>query len=98
MSFAMISIAPDILTRLLALRLSDHECLDEVLRRLLTSDPTSPSTPPAQVATVTPRTNHVGVGYELDGERHLACDATEAMIKILSDLAQYDDDFFPKLV
>lgn len=27
----------------------------------------------------------------------MASDATEAMINILRDLAQYDDDFFPKL-
>ncbi len=97
MSFAMIPIAPDVLARLLALRVSDNECLDEVLRRLVTSGPTSPSPPPPQVATATPGAASFGIRYELDGERHVASDATEAMVSILADLAQYDDDFFPKL-
>jgi hypothetical protein len=66
MSFAMISIAPDVLARLLALRASDNECLGEVLRRLLTSVPTSPSTATAQVATAAPAASPVGIRYELD--------------------------------
>jgi hypothetical protein len=35
MTFAMISVSPDVLTRLLALRSSDDESVDDVLRRVL---------------------------------------------------------------
>jgi hypothetical protein len=96
MSIAMISVAPDVLTRLLALRLSKTESLDDVLRRALPPIG-KPAEPPA-TRTVTPmqNTNGTGVPYHIDGELHLASDATEAMINILSDLAQYDDNFFPK--
>jgi hypothetical protein len=94
-SIAMISIAPDVLARLLALRLSESESLDDVLRRALLGKPAE--APAARAAIATPTTNGTGVPYYIDGELHLASDATEAMINILSDLAQYDDNFFPKL-
>lgn len=96
MSTAMISIAPDVLAHLLALRQSDSESLDGVLRRALPPirKPTKASV--ACTATVT-KVNRTGVSYHIDGELRLASDATEAMINILSDLAQYDDNFFLKL-
>jgi hypothetical protein len=47
--------------------------------------------------TATPSANPAGFAYQLDGESHAASDATGAMLNILADLAQYDDDFFPKL-
>jgi hypothetical protein len=51
----------------------------------------------AERAIATPSTSGSTVSYKLDGQTHMASDATEAMINILSDLAQYDDDFYPKL-
>jgi hypothetical protein len=96
MSIALISVAPDVLTRLLASRLFESESLDEVLRRVLAgAKPIAKRA--AQVPTATPSANPAGVAYQFDGETHAASDATEAMINILGDLAQYDDDFFPKL-
>jgi hypothetical protein len=93
MSFTMISISPDVLARVLALRVSDYECPDAVLRRHLPSGPTLSSTPAAQAHGA----DSVGISYELIDERHMAPDATEAMVNILKDFAQYDDNFFPKL-
>lgn len=97
MSIAMISVAPDVLTRLMTLRLSETESLDEVLRRILADTRKPVPMPAAQVPTATSSASPAGVAYQLDGETHAASDATEAMINILGDLAQYDDDFFPKL-
>jgi hypothetical protein len=97
MSIAMISITPDVLARLMQLRLFESESLDEVLRRLLAGATKPIPMPAAKVATVTPSAGPSGVAYQLDGQTYTASDATEAMINILRDLAQYDDDFFPKL-
>jgi hypothetical protein len=44
-----------------------------------------------------PSANGSAVSYQLFGETHVAFNATEAMMNILGDLAQYDDDFFAKL-
>ncbi len=96
MNTAMIPVASDVLARLLTLRRSERESLDEVLRRVL--PPAKPRVTRAERAmAATPTTNGGSVSYTLDGETHSASDATEAMVNILSDLAQYDDDFFPKL-
>jgi hypothetical protein len=97
MNIAMISIAPDVLSRLLALRLSDTESLDDVLRRALPPTRKPVELPATSTKVPTRTTNGVGVAYNIDGEPRLASDATEAMIDILSDLAQYDDNFFPRL-
>ena len=97
MSIAMISVAPDVLTRLMTLRLSESESLNEVLRRVLAGATKPVPRPAAQVPTVTPSASPAGVAYQLDGEVHAASDATEAMINILRDFAQYDDDFFSNL-
>jgi len=97
MSIAMISVTSDVLTRLITLRLSESESLDEVLRRVLAGATKPLPRPRAQVSTAALSASPVGIAYQLDGERHAASDATEAMINILRDLAQYDDDFFPKL-
>lgn len=97
MSVTMISVAPDALSRLLALRLSEDEALDEVLRRTLTNT-TKPSLPP--IGTSGSRLTSGGPSclvYQLLGEADAASDANEAMVKIIAHLAQYDDDFFPKL-
>lgn len=94
MSIAMIAVAPDVLTRLMTLRLSESESLDEVLRRVLAEAKNPVPRPATNVRTATPTRV---VAYQLDGETHAATDANEAMINILRDLAQYDDDFFPKL-
>lgn len=97
MNIAMISVAPDVLTRLMTLRMSETESLDEVLRRVL-ADATKPAPrPAAQVPTAIPSASSAGVAYQFDGETRAASDATEAMINVLRELAQYDDDFFPKL-
>lgn len=96
MNTPMIPVASDVLARLLTLRRSEHESLDEVLRRVL--PPAKPRVTEAERAmAATPSTDGGGVSYTLDGETHVASDATEAMINILSDLAQYDDNFYPKL-
>ncbi|HUB16210.1 MAG TPA: hypothetical protein VMB34_29975 [Acetobacteraceae bacterium] len=96
MNTAMIPVASDVLARLLTLRRSERESLDEVLRRVLPA-----AMPPVTLAerarATTPSANGATVSYKLDGETRVASDATEAMINILSDLAQYDDDFYPKL-
>lgn len=96
MNTAMIPVASDVLARLLTLRRSERESLDEVLRRVLPA-----AIPPVTLAerarAATPSTNGAAVSYKLDGKTHVASDATEAMISILSDLAQYDDAFYPKL-
>lgn len=93
----MISAAPDVLSCLLALRLSKDEALDEVLRRTLL-DSTKPSVP--QSAHPEARLTSGGpsrLAYQLLGETDAATDANEAMVKIIANLAQYDDDFLPKL-
>jgi hypothetical protein len=97
MSIAMISVAPDVLSRLLALRVSETESLDDVLLRTLplVGKPAEP--PVSRPATPARNPNGTGVPYHIDGELRLASNATEAMTDILSDLAQYDDNFFPKL-
>jgi predicted type IV restriction endonuclease len=95
MNTAMIPVASDVLARLLTLRRSERESLDEVLRRVLAA--AKPPVTSAERAIATPSTNGGTVSYKLYGETHVASDATEAMINILSDLAQYDDDFYPKL-
>jgi predicted type IV restriction endonuclease len=97
MNIAMISVAPDVLSRLLALRVSETESLNDVLRRAL--PPIGKPAEPAVVraTTQTRNVNGTGLAYHIDGELHLASDATDALINILSDLAQYGDDFFPKL-
>jgi hypothetical protein len=97
MNTAMISVAPDVLSRLLALRMSETESLDDVLRRTLPPIEKLAEPPAARAASQTRSTNGGGLAYQVDGELHLASDATDAMINILSDLAQYDDNFFPKL-
>jgi len=96
MNTAMIPVASDVLARLLTLRRSERESLDEVLRRVLPAAK-PPMTSAERAMAATPSTNGGTVSYKLDGETHVASDATEAMINILSDLAQYDDDFYPKL-
>ncbi len=93
----MISVAPDVLTRLMTLRLSETESLDEVLRRILADARNPIPTTAAQVPIATSSAGPASVAYQFDGETLAASDATEAMINILRDLAQYDDDFFSKL-
>jgi negative regulator of replication initiation len=92
-----ISVAPDVLTRLLALRMSETESLDDVLRRALPPTGKPAEAPDAGTPSAKRSTTGTGVPYQIDGELHLASDATEAMINILKDLAQYDDNFFSKL-
>ena len=95
MSVAMISVAPDVLSRLLALRLFEDEALDEVLRRTLTNT-TKPSVRPIGISGS--RSSSAGPSplvYQLLGETDVASDANEAMVKIVAHLAQYDDDFLP---
>ena len=95
MNTAMIPVASDVLARLLTLRRSERESLDEVLRRVLPA--AKPPAKSTECTIATPSNNGGTVSYKLDGETHVASDATEAMINILSDLARYDDDFYPKL-
>ena len=96
MNIVMFPVASDVLAQLLTLRRSERESLDEVLRRVL--PPAEPRvTAEERAMAATPITNSGSVSYTLDGETHVASDATEAMVNILNDLAQYDDDFFPKL-
>lgn len=95
MNTAMIPVASDVLARLLTLRRSERESLDDALRRVLPAAKSAVT--PAERAIATPSTSGSTVSYKLDGQTHVASDATEAMINILSDLAQYDDDFYPKL-
>lgn len=97
MTIAMISISPDVLTRLMTLRLSESESLDEALRRILAGATKPVSIPGALASAAPPSITGGGVSYVLNGETRSAPDATDAMINILRDLAQYDDDFFPKL-
>jgi hypothetical protein len=95
MTTAMISIRSNLLADLLKLRSTDDESLDEVLSRLLSAD--ARATPAVKIASPTRDVAPVGVCYQLLGETHVASDASEAMINILRELAQYGDDFFPKL-
>ena len=97
MSIAMFSVSPDVLTRLMALRQFNSEALDEVLHRVLAGVTKPVAELAAQSPSATPRAKLPGLVYQLLGETHAASDATEAMTNILSDLAQYDDNFFPKL-
>jgi negative regulator of replication initiation len=97
MTTAMIPVAHDVLARLLTLRRSERESLDEVLRRVLRVAAKPATTSAERANAATPSVNGGTVSYQLDGETHVASDATEAMINILRDLAQYDDDFYPKL-
>jgi hypothetical protein len=97
MGFTIISVAPDVLTRLLALRSSENEGLDEVFRRYLPGDALARAEPTQQNTAATSGADVVGLPYQIMGEAHTASDATEAMVNILRGLAQYDDDFFPKL-
>jgi len=71
--------------------------LDEVLRRVLPAAMKPAVTPVERPTAATSSANEVGVVYQLVGKTHGASDATEAMINILTDLAQYDDNFFSKL-
>ena len=97
MNIVMISLEPEVLTRLLALRLSESESLNELLRRVLPAAAKPAVTSTERATAATPSANGGSVPYQLDGETHVASDATEAMISILTDLAQYDDDFFSTL-
>ncbi len=97
MNITMISVAPDVLSRLLELRVSETESLDDVLRRALPPTGTPAELTAARATTQTRNTNGTGLAYHIDRELHLASDATDAMINILGDLAQYDDNFFVKL-
>jgi hypothetical protein len=93
----MISVAPDVLSRLLALRHTEGEDLGKVLRRLVGGAANTVAKPPAQAVIGTSLAKGASVRYQLLGETHTAVDATEALINILSDLAQYDNGFFAKL-
>jgi hypothetical protein len=68
MNIAMISVAPDVLCRLLALRVSETESLEDVLRRALRpiGKPAEPAA--ARAATQTRNTNGTGLAYHIDGE------------------------------
>jgi predicted type IV restriction endonuclease len=94
MTTVMIPVASDVVARLLTLRRSECESLGEILRRVA-PEAKKPVMSAERAKAATPSTN--AVSYELVGEAHVASDATEAMINIIGDLAQYDDDFFPKL-
>ncbi len=95
MSAAMIPVASDVLARLFTLRRSEGESLDEVLRRVLPAAKLPVKSTERAIAI--PTANGGSVSYKLDGKTHVASNAAEAMINILSDLAQYDDNFYPKL-
>lgn len=97
MNIAMIPVAPDVLARLFALRMSEAESLDDVLRRTLPPLRKRTEMPLTCVVPVTRRPNETGIRYWIMGELHLASDATKAMIEILNNFAQYDDCFFSKL-
>ncbi len=97
MSAALIPVAPDVLTRLLTLRRAESESLDELLRRILPPAAKPAGTSAARAIAATRSASGGSVSYVLVGEMHAASDATDAMITILRDLAQYDDEFFPKL-
>jgi negative regulator of replication initiation len=97
MSAALIPVAPDVLTRLLTLRRAESESLDELLRRILPPEAKPPQTPAERAIAANRSASGGGVSYVLVGEMHAASDATDAMINILRDLAQYDDNFFPRL-
>ncbi len=96
MNTAMIPVESDVLARLLTLRRSERESLDEVLRRVLqAANPPVISVERSMAATT--NINVRTVSYKLYGDTHVASDATEAMINIISKFAQCKDDFFPKL-
>lgn len=97
MNNAMISVAPDVLNRILALRLSETETFDQVLRRTLPLNGRQTPLAAARGASETQPANGTIVSYHLNGEFRGASDATDAMIDILTNLAQYDDNFFSKL-
>lgn len=100
MNLALISIAPDVLARLLALRSTDLESVDDVLRRVLAEPKNAGATASQAAPNRVAAAANVGssnVHYLLAGEEHAASNATEAMIAILSSLAQRDRDFFETL-
>jgi hypothetical protein len=91
MNLAMISISPDVLARLLALRQSELDNFDDVLRRVLVD-----RTIGGGVELPAP-TEAAAVRYTLRGEEHGAGDATEAMLGILASLSRDDGRFFEVL-
>ena len=95
MNTAMVPVASDVLFRLLTLRRSEHESVDDVLRRVLPAADAPVASVERAIATRTTSGNTVS--YKIDGQTHVASNATEATINILSTLAQYDDHFYPKL-
>ena len=97
MSITLILVTPDVLTCRLALRLPQRQSPNEILRRVHAAVEKPIAQPAERAANTTPSANRASVAYHLLGEFHVASDATEAVINILRDLAQYDDNFFPKL-
>jgi len=89
MSLAMIPVAPDVLAGLLALRQTDQESFDDVLRRILAGRTTAAEQKPAAA--------HPAIRYTLRGEEHGARDATEALLAILARLSEGDERFFEVL-
>lgn len=100
MNLAMISIAPDVLDHLLALRQTAQESLDDVLRRVLVdhrnhgANDTS-SELPRNVPVTDPSSR--SVRYALCGEEYRAHDATDALMSILVHLSKGDQRFFEVL-
>jgi predicted CopG family antitoxin len=66
MNTAMIPVASDVLARLLTLRRSERESLDDVLRRVLPA--AKPPVTSAERAIATPSTSGSTVSYKLDGQ------------------------------
>jgi negative regulator of replication initiation len=100
MDIALIPIAPDVLVRLLALRSTDTESLNETLRRVLAEQEVvqgKASLPMPNCATPKVHTGPRSVCYFLNGEECSASDATEAMIAILNRLARQHVNFFEML-
>jgi len=97
MTPVVISIAPDLLSHLQALR----SCLDEVLRafhgaRNAPAEP-RPAVRPDAVARSNANSGGRRHRYWLFGVEHTAPTTIASTIEILKDLARYDDDFYPKL-
>lgn len=76
MSIAMISVSPDVLTRLMALRQFNSEALDKVLHRVLAGVTKPVAEPVAQSPSATAPTKLPGLVYQLLEETHAASDAT----------------------
>jgi negative regulator of replication initiation len=91
MNLAMISVSPDVLARLLALRTSDLDSYDDILRRVLGDNCRSEHAKPAVC------TNAAAVRYRLRGHEYGASDATEALLDILVSLSRGDPRFFEAL-